>query len=293
MMRNCVILTANFSPEYTGIAVHTTDLANVLNSKGYHVAVFSALPYYPDWNVRLKYRGKLFIKENKNGFNVYRNWLYVPNNNKKISLLQRMIHEYTFFIFQLFNILFHIKIIHKADLIIIFSPPFLQGLNALLLSIVLRKKIVFHVEDIQPDSAVDLEMIDRHGFKLIMIHILQFLERAIYKTSYKVSTLTSGMRQNIMGKIGSSNGNVILLPYWVDFKKYKKDESARKRFREKLSLPYDYLLIGYAGNIGKKQKLDYLLEIASSEQINKRVYFLIAGNGAERSKIESLIEKKN
>jgi colanic acid biosynthesis glycosyl transferase WcaI len=289
-MSNVILLTANFFPEFTGIAVHTTDLSFELSNSGNHVSVFTAVPYYPDWEVHIKYRGKKFFKEKFGKVKVYRNWLYVPKNRKGINSFQRIIHEISFVIFQQLNLLLNIRKIINADYVIIFSPPFLQGINAILLASIFRKKVIFQVEDIQPDSAIDLGLIDKKGIKKIVIKILRLLEKLIYKYCYKVSTLTPGMRQNIQGKIQNSD-HVILLPYWIDFNVFKKDDQARKRFRERLSLRNDCLLVGYAGNIGKKQNLDYLLNIAVSSNLDSKVHFFIAGEGAEKYRIKNYLEK--
>ena len=46
-----LIITSNFWPEPTGIAVYATDLAENLVSKCYDVTVLTGLPHYPWWKV--------------------------------------------------------------------------------------------------------------------------------------------------------------------------------------------------------------------------------------------------
>lgn len=289
-MSYIVLLTGYFEPEFTGIAAHATDLAKELDALGHKVSVFSPLPFYPNWQIFPRYRGRFFYSEYIQKISIHRNWLYVPDNKNGLSSSQRIIHEISFVMLQFFNLLFHLKTIIRAERIIVFSPPFLQGLNSMLLSIVLRRKIIFHVEDIQPDSAVDLGMIDSQGKKQFFIRILRFLERVFYLTSDQVSTLTHGMRENISHKMGNYDKNVILFPYWVDFESYHKDANARERFRNKMAIPDESLMVGYAGNLGAKQRLDYLLEMAASPNIHRNIKFLIAGEGAQK---HQLIDQTN
>jgi colanic acid biosynthesis glycosyl transferase WcaI len=290
-MKRVVILSGYFKPEFTGIAPHASGLADELILKGHKVDVFAPMPFYPDWNIWLEYKGKLFTQENLEGVRVFRNWLYVPSSKGKITVIRRMIHEASFVTLQAMNFLLHISIILKADRVIVFSPPFLQSVNALILSLFLRKKVIFHVEDIQPDSAADLGMI-RSGFVgRVMLWLLRSLERAIYKYSYRVSTLTHGMADNIRGKLGKSDKKVFLLPYWVDFEIFLKNIVAARRFRQKMNFSKDSLIIGYAGNLGRKQQLHHLLRLSSMHSLDKRVKVIIAGAGAEKSKLMALKEE--
>ena len=46
-----LLVTTNYWPEPTGIAVYTTDLAETLQTDGHKVLVLTSLPHYPWWKV--------------------------------------------------------------------------------------------------------------------------------------------------------------------------------------------------------------------------------------------------
>jgi len=295
-----------FDPELAGIAAHTTELANALIAKGNRVSVFTAMPFYPNWSIYPQYKKKIIKNENRRGVNVYRNWLYVPSNKKKISSKKRIIHEISFVFGQSLNLMIRTRIIKSSDYVIIFSPPFLQGLTAVFLARFFNSRVVFHVEDIQPDSAIDLGMLGQNKSGKILIFLLKQLERKFYRSCSWVSTLTVGMAEKIKSRLPPSKQEVILLPYWVDFEFFNINEQARARFRKKMKMDKGYFLIGYAGNIGRKQNLDYgyagnigrkqnldyLVKLAGCGNINPNIHFLICGDGAERHAIESLVKRK-
>jgi len=281
-----------FDPELAGIAAHTTELANALVAKGNRVSVFTAMPFYPDWSIYSQYRKKLFMSENRRGIYVYRNWLYVPSNKKSISSKKRIIHEISFVFIQFINLMNHAKIIKSSDYVIIFSPPFLQGLTAVFLERFFNSKVIFHVEDIQPDSAIDLGMLGQNKKEKILINFLKWLERKFYSNCSHVSTLTHGMAEKIKSRLPISKQDVVLLPYWINFESFNINEQARTRFRKKIKMNKGYFLIGYAGNIGRKQNLDFLVKLAGCGNINPNIHFLICGDGAERHAIESLVKRK-
>jgi len=289
---NFLFLCMYFDPELAGIAAHTTELANALVAKGNRVSVFTAMPFYPDWSIYSQYRKKLFMSENRRGIYVYRNWLYVPSNKKSISSKKRIIHEISFVFIQFINLMNHAKIIKSSDYVIIFSPPFLQGLTAVFLERFFNSKVIFHVEDIQPDSAIDLGMLGQNKKEKILINFLKWLERKFYSNCSHVSTLTHGMAEKIKSRLPISKQDVVLLPYWINFESFNINEQARTRFRKKIKMNKGYFLIGYAGNIGRKQNLDFLVKLAGCGNINPNIHFLICGDGAERHAIESLVKRK-
>ena len=290
-----VFLTGNFHPEYTGIAVHATDLAKEFLKLGHEVNVFTSFPYYPNWRIGPNYRGKIFDRYNYKGINVYRNWLYLPPK-KSITTKYRMIAELSFLILQILNLIRHEKIVKHSDVIMVFSPFFLQGISAIILKKAWNIPYIFHVEDIQPDSAIDTGLLRNNNimFRLI-IELLKSLEKTFYKNSLVVSTLTKGMRKNIISKMDNYRDKVTILGYWVNTKKYFSSEELRKLFRNKYDYQEDELLIGYAGNIGKKQNINKLVEIIN--ELGKRsnkIKFIIAGEGAYKRELKKLIiGKKN
>ncbi|NBX51735.1 glycosyltransferase WbuB, partial [bacterium] len=46
-----LLVTTNYWPEPTGIALYTTDLAESLSAAGHQVTVLTSLPHYPWWKV--------------------------------------------------------------------------------------------------------------------------------------------------------------------------------------------------------------------------------------------------
>ncbi len=51
MMSRVLLVTTNYWPEPTGIAVYTTDLAELLKDDGFEVSVLTSLPHYPWWKI--------------------------------------------------------------------------------------------------------------------------------------------------------------------------------------------------------------------------------------------------
>jgi glycosyltransferase involved in cell wall biosynthesis len=50
-MSRVLLVTTNYWPEPTGIAVYTTDLAELLQKDSFEVSVLTSLPHYPWWKI--------------------------------------------------------------------------------------------------------------------------------------------------------------------------------------------------------------------------------------------------
>lgn len=267
-----------FYPEKTGTAVYSYEFAKYLSEKEYEVSVLSAFPFYPEWKKHKDYpKYKLYFKEKIRNFNVYRCYTYVP---KKINSLKRILHELVFSITSAIRFLF----IKKPDLFICVSPPFFNMVVSSFICKIRRIPFHCHIQDLQPDTAVDLKMLKNK----LLTNILYRLEYSVYKKS----TLISGIGQGMLNKIKLKSINddkLYLLPNWVNFNEIN---NARNNFtnlfrkRYKLS---DQFIILYSGNIGEKQKLETLLYAAKiAQDNNQNLQFILIGNGVKRNYLEEL-----
>ena len=269
-----LIYGINYAPELTGIGKYTTEMCEYLVECGHEVTMVTAFPYYPEWKVCEKYIKRAFLKEDYNGVNVKRSWLYMPSN---INAKSRILHEMSFIVTSFFNLISS----KKPDLLITISPPLGLGLTAYLFSRFKRVRSIFHVQDLQPDTAVDLGMIKKGA----LIRFLYRIEKFIYGKASLVSTISEGMRKKILEK-GIDSKKVLLLPNWVDTD-FIRPLGRDNIFRKDNDLLGKFLVL-YSGSIGVKQGLDTILDVAEMTRNSNEIVYLIVGNGSYR---DSLIER--
>jgi len=284
-----LIYGINYAPELTGIGKYSGEMAEWLAAQGHDVSVFTAMPYYPEWAVHSDYKGKLWRKEISNGVKVYRSPLYVPKDSgskRAISSKKRILHEMSF----LFNSSFYWTYSlfkKKYDLVICVSPPFHLGVSALIYSKLKRATLVSHIQDLQIDAAKDLNMLSNSTALNLMFKLERFLLR---KSSY-VSTLTKGMRDRIESK-GIPHDKIVMLPNWVDLKAIHplpKEESLRNRF----GIPMDDKVVLYSGNMGEKQGLHIILDVADALKDRKDIHFVMVGSGVGQRRLENMAKERN
>ncbi len=272
----------NYSPELTGIGKYTGEMAAWMAKQGYDVSVITAMPYYPEWEVHEKYKGRLWYKETVNDVKIYRCPFYVP---KKVDSKKRIIHEFSFLwssSFRWLAALFK----KRYDLVITICPPFHIGISSYIYSIFKKTKLVTHIQDLQIDAAKDLNMLSNQK----ALNAMFKLEKFLLKKSNYISTLTPGMKERVLNK-GIQDNKIIMLPNWVDInfiRPLPKDNS----LREKFDIPYNDKVILYSGNMGKKQGLDLLIEVAEEYKNRTDIHFIMVGSGAEKTNLENFAIEK-
>jgi colanic acid biosynthesis glycosyl transferase WcaI len=269
------IIGINYWPEATGIAVFSTGRAEHLASRGHDVTMCAAVPYYPQWRVPEKYRGLAFRRETRAGVTILRCPIYVP---AAVTALRRVLHEASFIAAAFLRSL----LCRRPDVMLVVSPPLGLAVVAAVLSKLWRAPYIFHVADLQPDTALDLGMVSRGR----VAGLLYAVERLAYRRAAVVSTLTEAMRARIIAK-GVPAEKVVLLADWADPQLFTLARDAgAQNIRQELGLD-DAFVVLHAGNMGVKQGLDVVLNAAERTRADPGIRYVLVGDGATRPHLET------
>ena len=88
-----LILSQYYPPETGAPQNRLSGLARELKAAGHEVVVLCAMPNYPSMEVHEAYRGKWFVKDQFEGIDVYRSWIYV---SKSRSVISRLLNYFSF-----------------------------------------------------------------------------------------------------------------------------------------------------------------------------------------------------
>ena len=289
-------LSINYWPDQTGIAAFNIWRCEYLASRGHQVTICTGPPYYPEWRVPDAYRGmpwerQAWRSEQHNGVNILRSWMYVPHalNTKK-----RILHEASFLAASFARALLASLPGGKPELIVAVSPPLGLAVTASTLARLWRVPFVFDVEDLQPDTAVELGMMKPGA----AVNALYRIERMAYRRAALVSTITEGMRQRIMGKLGGGKiscehcdtKKVVLFPPRADsslshVRQGTASGEMRVAFCQRHGLQGKFI-VSHSGNMGVKQGLDVVLGAAERSRHRPEFHYLLVGDGAMRPALE-------
>ncbi|MEN6328046.1 MAG: WcaI family glycosyltransferase [Syntrophomonas sp.] len=280
---NLLIYGLNYAPEPTGTGKYTGEMAEWLAQRGHEVDAIVAPPYYPEWRIGDEYKDKGFFEEMINGVHIYRSPLYVPAADN-ISAGTRIRLESSFS----FNSLrwgIPRFFSQKYDAVIAVCPPLQAGVYPWLYSRLRGVPWVFHIQDLQVDAAIRLDML-KSG---LAGKVLYKIENSLLNLATRVSTITEAMRQRIIAK-GVPDNKTWLFPNWSDID-FIRPLSRENRFRQELGLGKNAVLIMYAGNIGEKQGLELIVQAADRLRNNDKLYFLMVGAGAAKLRLEGLAKQ--
>ncbi|HDH07773.1 MAG TPA: colanic acid biosynthesis glycosyltransferase WcaI, partial [Candidatus Moranbacteria bacterium] len=239
------------------------------------------LPFYPQWKIYDRYKRKNWHREKINGVNVYRVPLYVP---QKITGKTRILHELSF---NLNSFVYWIPIFFRRyDVVIGICPPMQMGLWPYIYKAIRKRPFIFHIQDLQVDAARNLELIKNQ----YLIRFLEKIEKFFLRKATIVSTISEGMKRNIQGK-GVKGNNIFLLPNWVDtdfIKPLPKEQSLKKEFGFK----NDDKIILYSGNMGEKQGLEIVINVAKRFKNKRNIHFVFVGEGAAKERLINMVKEK-
>lgn len=281
-----LVFGINYSPDLTGIGKYTGEMCSFLAAKGHQVTMVTAHPYYPHWELHSDYPKFVWKKEKIDGVKVYRCPLYIPSDP---TAIKKIIHESSFIIsaFPVWLSMFFKK---KHDYVIGINPPFHLTVFPLVYKWVKGAKMVSHIQDLQIDVVKDLEIIRNQTLLKAMFGV----ESYFLKKSNSVSTISLGMQRKIASK-GIESHKQWMFPNWVDvdfIKPIPKENSLREDFGLKES---DKVVL-YSGNMGEKQGLEAILEVAEKFKSQENLKFVIVGSGGAKSRLEEMageMELKN
>lgn len=172
----------------------------------------------------------------------------------------------------------------RFALVIAPSPPLTIGVSAWLVCKIRGSSLVYNVQEIYPDVAVQLGAIRSRQ----MIEALHRLERFVYDRSDAVTVISAGMKANLLAK-GVPPGKIELIPNHVDPIAVPAPGSSNS-FSTMHGLDGKFV-VGYAGNIGKPQGLEIVIGAADALRHDSTIIFVIVGDGSAKREIERLIDR--
>ncbi|MDD5019728.1 MAG: WcaI family glycosyltransferase [Candidatus Omnitrophica bacterium] len=274
-----VVYSIHYHPEQIGIGVFNHGMVEYLARRGHRVTVVTAFPWYPSWKVERAYAGRWTATETKGGVTIMRS--FVPSL-KRINARTRIVHETVFALSSfchLASLLFK-----KIDAVIAICPPVQLGFSAGLFCRLKRIPFVFHVQDLQIDAAADLHLIKNRR----VLSFLRFWERLLFRQAAVLSTISEGMKRRIETK-GVFKREVLLFPNWVDTI-FLKPLPRENPFRDSCGIGREKFLVLYAGNIGEKQGVDILVDVAFLTRDREDIVYVIVGEGAGLGRLKQKLQ---
>lgn len=269
MVKRVLLLTQWFEPEPTfkGMA-----FARELVRQGFEVEVLTGFPNYPGGKLYPGYRIKWLQHEAVDNVRVTRVPLF-PSHDK--SAIGRVLNYASFAASSLVYGLFFAR---RVDVIYAYHPPVTVGITAGLLRLIRRIPVVYDIQDMWPDTLRATGMLSNHR----ILSAVAAVCRWVYRRADHLVVLSPGFKR-LLVKRGVPESKIDVIYNWAD-------ESSLVSPQGQLSAEFpnaDRFKVVFAGNMGKAQALDTVLDAAVLLQARtSRAAFVMLGGGVEVSRLK-------
>lgn len=256
------------TPPY-GLMLHK--IAGHLSLAGIDVSVFSTQPSYH--GTSSKEKGNLGACSDE--FPTTR--IRVLNENKA-PISSRPLNAIWYAV-RLFS-----EIITKRPDIVTAStfPPVVAALSAGLACRIIGAKFIYHMMDVYPEVAYIRKK------KNFTYSILRKLDIASISLADTIAVLSSGMKQTLVER-GIEPEKVLIINN-IEIKDDNPSEFGYDALLKNFNINKSSLIIGFAGNIGLFQGLDYISELIEKTKDNAEIQYIFMGDGKFKSTLEKNLE---
>ncbi|HEX2296681.1 MAG TPA: glycosyltransferase family 4 protein, partial [Actinomycetota bacterium] len=267
------VLAPHFAPDTAPTGVVVTRVVEELAARGHRIDVVTSLPWYRDHRIEPDYGGRLVRHEDTPWGRITRVHPF-PNEDKR-DVLRRAAA------FGGFSVLAGLAAARggRLDGVLALSPPLTLGVAGWGAARRRRAPLVFNVQDVFPDVAVELGVVTSPR----LIAAASALERWVYDHADAVTVLSEDLRANVAGKARSPD-KVRVIPNFVDVDAVVPAER-ENAYRREHGLAGKTVVM-YAGNVGFSQSLDLVIAAAAALAHEEDLVFVVNGGGAARADLE-------
>ena len=272
-----LFISDNFFPESNAPAVRTYEHAKVWIEMGHEVTVITCNPNFPEGIIHKGYSNGIISKEIIEKIKVLRVWsLIAENKGFFLRILDHLSFCFTSAVAGIF-------MRNRFDIVVGTSPQFFTILSTFLIAKFRRKKWIFEVRDLWPESLLAVKVLKRG----VLFKLLHSIEKFLYRKADHIVTVTHSFREQIIGH-GIKKEKISVVTNGIDTDKFHPDVEAMSR--HELGFSNQDFVLGYVGTLGMAHGIDTILDAANLFKLKNYsdVKFLIIGTGAEK---ENLLKK--
>ena len=272
-----IVLCPHFEPDMAPTGVVMTRIVHELAARGHELHVVTSLPWYRKHQVETGWAGALWRIEKTTWGSISRVQPFAGQT--KSNLVRRAVGFILFSYFVGLRALFAGGFWRRADGVLAMSPPLTLGLIGWHTKLFRGGKLVFNIQDVFPDAAVETGAISNQR----VIAAASWLERVSYRRSDSVVLLSDDLANNVQRKLDQKfHKRIRVIPNFVDTQAIVP-MSRLTNYRRELGVD-ESLVVMYAGNVGFSQSLELMIEAA---RVLPNVIFVINGEGAARKSLEA------
>ena len=272
---NLLIVTSNFWPEPTGIAIYTTDLAEYLSAEDHKVSVLTSLPHYPWWKVPVEFAHLTEGAGIYTGISVTRAKHFVP---PKMNALLRMRFE--------ISLWSNLRRVAKGlmgkdfDVVIACIPTVAAGVIGNKIAKKLGVPFGLIVQDL---SGAGAKQSGLRGGALIS-KVAHLVEGSALRGADSLVVVSPAMRDVLIG-LGVEPRRVSQI---LNYSARSIDPVDKAVARKKFGWAEGEFVVIHTGNMGSKQDLENVVKAADALGHNSVIKIYLIGHGNQENTLKQL-----
>lgn len=207
--------------------------------------------------------------------------LYKRKNSSHSNIISRYIKD------SLTNMRQALSILGMKDIDVLFEDVSYSSFWSVLAAKIKGIKVVAMLQDVWPDNAVQSNLI---GQDSILYKYFEIWQRFVYKKADRIICISDDMKEFIASK-GINRDKIEVIYNWGYSDEIVNISWNENEFVKKYNLDENKFYAVYAGNIGKMQNVEIVVEAAKHLKEEKNIEFLIIGDGARREHIENMVKQ--
>ncbi len=286
MKRKILVIEQHFYPEVAATGQLLLDLCEDLVKAGYQVKVITGNPTE-------LFQKKINIprRENYQGIEIVR----LKNTTlSKYNMAGRVINYLTFHL----SIFFHIIFSKRPDLVLVLSNPPFISFHGLILKIFKKCKVIYNVQDLFPDLAVELGKLRNRLFIFVLKTLSKYIIRKMDKVIVVGECMERKIKEEVLKDVEREDDHVVTIHNWADGEKLKVvgvvGAGAEDNYLKKEWGLEGKFVVLYSGNIGYLHEFDTIISAAEDIQNKgyKDIVFVFIGEGIKKEYIRKKAEER-
>ncbi len=279
-MSRVLLVTTNYWPEPTGIAVYTTDLAESLTAQGDQITALTSLPHYPWWRVPSEFAHLGEGIETLNGVSIIRAKHLVP---PKMNALLRMRFETSLW----WNLrrVSRQMVGNNFDLVIACIPTVAAGIVGKSIANKLGAPFGLIVQDLSGAGAKQSGL--RGG--AVISKIAHFVEGIALHGADGLVVVSPAMH-DVVKTLGVPAERITQITNYSARDISSVDKSPA---RAKFGWASNDFVVVHTGNMGAKQDLENVVRAADALAGDPHIKIYLVGHGNQEANLKALCEGKS
>lgn len=275
LMPRVLLVTTNYWPEPTGIALYATDLAETLVTLGHSVTVLTSLPHYPWWKIPAEFNYICEGLSSHRGVTLVRAQHLVPNS---MNVLVRIRFEVSLW----FNLrrVSKLFLVNDFDLVIAYIPTVAAGIVGMRIARQFGIPCGLIVQDLSGAGAKQSGL--RGG--ALFSHVAQFVESKVLHGADRLVVISPAIQEVLMA-IGVPEKRITQITNYS-----AKQISSREKYsaRERFGWSSNDFIVIHTGNMGVKQNLENVILAADLLRDDLTIRIYLVGHGNQESHLKDL-----